>query len=317
MINEEILKKLSVITDEEKEYLNGRSTINREAYMGNEQNLITGKKLLKPDKAITIRSHPRFIHFPEHYHDFVEMVYMCKGSTTHIINGNKIVLNQGDLLLLSQYSKQEIFPANADDIMVNFIIRPEFLSGTLSFIGSEDTPLKQFIVSCLCGENPSGYLFFNISDVKPIQNLIENLLYSLISDTVHNQSINSLTFSLLFMQLLEHTDKLLVSQKEQELTVKVLRYIEENYVSGSLNKIAEILHYDAAWLSREIKRRTGKNYTEHLQEKRLSQTAFLLKNTDLNISDIAVSVGYENVSYFHRIFYNKFGMSPRKYRNCK
>ena len=317
MINEEILKKLSVITDEEKEYLNGRNTINREPYMENELNLITGKKLLKPGKAITIRSHPRFIHFPEHYHDFVEMVYMCKGSTTHVINGNKLVLKQGDLLLLSQYSKQEIFPANADDIMVNFIIRPEFLSGTLSFIGSEDTPLKQFIVSCLCGENPSGYLFFNVSKVEPIQNLIENLLYSLISDTIHRQSIDSLTFTLLFMQLLEHTDKLLVSQKEQELTVKVLRYIEENYVSGSLNKIAEILHYDAAWLSREIKRRTGKNYTEHLQEKRLSQTAFLLKNTDLNISDIAVSVGYENVSYFHRIFYSKFGMSPRKYRNCK
>lgn len=317
MINEEILKKLSVITEEEKEYLNGRSTINREAYMGNEQNLITGKKLLKPGKAITIRSHPRFIHFPEHYHDFVEMVYMCKGKTKHIINGNEIILKQGDLLLLSQYSHQEIFPASTDDIMVNFIIQPEFLSGTLNFLGNEDTPLKQFIVSSLCGENPSGYLFFNVSKVKPIQNLIENLLYSLISNTTHRQSINSLTFSLLFLQLLEHTDKLSVSEKEQEITVKVLSYIEENYVNGSLSEIAELLHYDAAWLSREIKRRTGKTYTEHLQEKRLSQTSWLLKNTSLKVSDIAISVGYENISYFHRIFFDKFKMSPYKYRNCK
>ena len=317
MINETILNKLSASTEEEKEYLNGRKTINREHYMEADPDLITGKKLLKPGKPITIRPHPRFVHFPEHYHDFIEMVYMCKGETKHIINGNELTLKQGDLLLLSQYSHQEIFPASKDDIMVNFIIKPEFLSDTLSYLGNEDTPLKQFLVSCLCGENPSGYLYFDISAVAPIQNLIENLLYSLISDSNHRQSINSLTFSLLFMQLLEHTDKLLVSQKEQEVTVKVLRYIEENYVNGSLNTIAELLHYDTAWLSREIKRRTGKTYTEHLQEKRLSQTAFLLKNTDLNVSDIAVSVGYENISYFHRIFFSKFGMSPRQYRMCK
>ena len=224
MISETILNKLSVITEEEKEYLNGKNTINREHYMEAEINLITGKKLLTPGKPITIRPHPRFIHFPEHYHDFIEMVYMCKGETKHIINGNEIVLKQGNLLLLSQHSHQEIFPANTDDIMVNFIIQPEFLSGTL----------------------------------EPIQNLIENLLYSLISELNHRQSINLLTFSLLFMQLLEHTDKLFVCQKEQELTVKVLRYIEENYVNGSLNSIAELLHYDVAWLSHEIKRRTGK-----------------------------------------------------------
>ena len=317
MISNTIIEKLSVITEEEKEYLNGRNTINRNCYMEADVNLITGKKLLKPGKAITIRSHPRFIHFPEHYHDFVEMVYMCKGKTKHVINGNEIILKQGDLLLLSQYSHQEIFPADTDDIMVNFIIQPEFLSDTLNYLGNEDTPLKQFIVSCLCGENPSGYLFFKVSEITPIQNLIENLVYSLISEVSHRQSINSLTFSLLFMQLLEHTDKLSVSEKEQELTVDVLRYIECNYLNGSLNDLAKILHYDTAWLSREIKRRTGKTYTEHLQEKRLSQAAFLLKNTELNVSDIAISVGYENISYFHRIFFAKFGMSPRQYRNCK
>lgn len=317
MISNTIIEKLSVITEEEKEYLNGRNTINRNCYMEADVNLITGKKLLKPGNAITIRSHPRFIHFPEHYHDFVEIVYMCKGKTKHVINGNEIILKQGDLLLLSQYSHQEIFPADTDDIMVNFIIQPEFLSDTLNYLGNEDTPLKQFIVSCLCGENPSGYLFFKVSEITPIQNLIENLVYSLISEVSHRQSINSLTFSLLFMQLLEHTDKLSVSEKEQELTVDVLRYIECNYLNGSLNDLAKILHYDTAWLSREIKRRTGKTYTEHLQEKRLSQTAFLLKNTELNVSDIAISVGYENISYFHRIFFAKFGMSPRQYRNCK
>jgi transcriptional regulator GlxA family with amidase domain len=51
-----------------------------------------------------------------------------------------------------------------------------------------------------------------------------------------------------------------------------------------------------------------------LQEKRLSQAAFLLKNTELSVEEIALAVGYENKSYFHRIFTARYGTSPKKYR---
>ena len=61
-------------------------------------------------------------------------------------------------------------------------------------------------------------------------------------------------------------------------------------------------------------RKTGKTYTQLIQEKRLAQAAFLLRNTDRNVSDIAVAVGYENISYFHRIFADSYGKSPRHYR---
>ena len=36
-----------------------------------------------------------------------------------------------------------------------------------------------------------------------------------------------------------------------------------------------------------------------------------------NVSDIAILVGYDNISYFHRIFAKQFGLSPKKYRACK
>jgi AraC-like DNA-binding protein len=94
----------------------------------------------------------------------------------------------------------------------------------------------------------------------------------------------------------------------------VLRYIEENYKNGSLSEAARLLHYDFYWLSHEIKNRTGMTYTEHLQEKRLSQAAFFLKNTSLSVEEVALAVGYENESYFHRIFKEKYGLSPKKFR---
>jgi AraC-like DNA-binding protein len=120
---------------------------------------------------------------------------------------------------------------------------------------------------------------------------------------------------LLFMQLLNHTDTLAYESREDRAVMEIFRYIEENYRDGSLTEAARLLHYDFFWLSHEIKNRTGKTYTEHLQEKRLSQAAFLLKNTSLPVEDIAIAIGYENKSYFHRIFSAKYGMTPKTYRS--
>jgi YesN/AraC family two-component response regulator len=122
---------------------------------------------------------------------------------------------------------------------------------------------------------------------------------------------------LLLIQLLNHTDKLVYERREDRAIMELLRYIEENYKNGSLSEAAERLHYDFFWLSHEIKNRTGKTYTEHLQERRLSRAAFLLKSTALSVEEVALSVGYENKSYFHRIFFARYGTSPKKYRSAR
>ena len=119
---------------------------------------------------------------------------------------------------------------------------------------------------------------------------------------------------LLFMQLLHHTDRLVYQSKQGIAALEVLRYIEENYRDGSLREIAQRLHYNFYWLSREVKSKTGKSYTEHVQDRRMSQAEFLLKNTSLSVDQIALAIGYENKSYFHRIFSARFGLSPKKYR---
>ena len=86
---------------------------------------------------------------------------------------------------------------------------------------------------------------------------------------------------------------------------------------GDYAALAASLHYDLPYLSRLVRQTTGKNYTELLQEKRLSQAAWLLRNTGKRVDEIANAVGYENLSYFHRLFAARFGQSPKKYRDCK
>lgn len=310
-----ILEHLRQITTEEQAILEGRTTIDRALYMLDSSNTVNAQKLLSAGKLITLRTHTRFIHFPEHTHDYVEVIYMCSGETTHIVNGKEIRLEQGDLLFLNQSATHEVCQAGEQDIAVNFIVLPEFFSAPLSMIGEEETPLRKFLVDCLCGQNSgAGYLYFDVSEVKPIQNLLENLLWILLQETPTKRKMSQMTMALLFLQLLSHTEMLSTDSQGDQVVWQVLRYVESNYANGSFAELTQQLHYDASWLSREIKRRTGKTYTQLIQEKRLAQAAFLLRNTDRNVSDIALAVGYENISYFHRIFADAYGKSPRGYR---
>ncbi len=316
MIKQEILDKLLPITEEERAFLKGEG-VDKSIYTTSGGSIIRSKKLVFDGKLISVRKHARFIHFPKHTHDYIEAVYMCSGETTHIINGKKIRLREGELLFLGQNASQEILPAGDGDIAINFIIQPAFFDKTLDVLGAEETPIKNFFINSLFDSKYQGYLHFKVSGVLPVQNLIENLIWTLINGTSNKRNINQTTMSLIFMHLINHTDKLSYESREDKAIMDIFRYIEENYKDGTLTDAAKLLYYDFYWLSREIKNKTGKTYTEHLQEKRLSQAEFLLKNTALSVEEIAVAVGYENKSYFHRIFTKKLGTTPKKYRDSK
>jgi len=312
-----LLERLRGITEEEQAILSGSNTINRDLYMQGQDATVNSRKLLAAGKLITVRPHTRFIDFPAHRHDYVEVVYMCSGQSVHIINGREVALRAGELLFLNQSAEHAVKKTGKEDISVNFIVLPQFFSASLSVLGEEETPLRRFLVDCLCGRNTGpGYLHFRVSGIAPVQNLAETLLWILLNETQNRRKMSQMTMALLLMQLLGHTEQLEAEQTD-EAVWKVLRYVETDYANGSLKELADSLHYNLSWLSREIKRKTGKTFTEIVQDKRLAQAAFLLRNTDRNVSDIANAVGYENISYFHRIFSGAYGKSPKHYRDGK
>lgn len=314
MLKADILEQLKQITPEEQDIINGNKEINRDIYMLGQDNTVNSKMLLDEGKLITMRKHTRFIAFPEHTHDYVELIYMCKGSTTHIVEGKEIKLCEGELLFLGQGIRHSIKKAEQNDIAVNFIILPHFFVDTLYAMGENESPIKRFFVNCLCGNDSNSYLHFNVSGVTEVQNLMENLILIVMSDTLSKRKQLQMTMALIFMQLISHTDKLIAELNENTVVFKILDYIETNYINGNLSEAAQLFHYDVSWLSRETLRKTGKTFTQLMQEKRLSQAAFLLKSTNKSFANISVAVGYENTSYFHKIFTASFGMSPRKYR---
>lgn len=112
-MHRQLLEELAVITEEEQRILDGKDEIDQQIYMEKNDRIVDSGKLLKKGKLIQVRPHTRFVHFPEHTHNYIEVIYMCQGTTTHILNGSRVVLEEGDLLFLNQNAVQEILPAGS------------------------------------------------------------------------------------------------------------------------------------------------------------------------------------------------------------
>lgn len=320
-LQKSLVEYLKPVTEEEKRILAGDARIQKELYTTGPEFTVDSEKMIEKGRLIDIRTHTRFIAFPEHKHNYIEIMYMCMGSTTHVINGStKVVLEKGDLLFLNQFSSHEILPAKEDDIGINFVVLPEFFDAVLPMLDQENA-LSGFLVSTLKRDTGSaGYLHYHVADVLPVQNLVENLVWSLLNRQNNYRQINQTTMGLLFMQLVNETDRIESGNPQlysDVFVMQVLKYIEENYKTASLGEIAGTMNQSVSNMSKMIKNLTGSTFKELLQEKRMRQAEHLLKATKLPITDIIYQVGYDNTSYFHRIFRSIYGMSPKKYRDSQ
>lgn len=318
-MRQELLNRLKQITTEEQAILDGHTDIQKELYTSRKDFIIDSQKLLEKGHLIEIRPHTRFAHFPKHRHNYVEMVYMCCGSTTHIINdSDRIVLNEGDLLFLNQNVTQEILPAGKDDIAVNFIILSEFFDRSIAMMEKENN-LYDFLISALSGDaSLSSYLHFQARDIIPVQNLMENMIWTLLHKRSNTNTLNQVTMGLLFMNLSSFATTLNQNdpnQYEQNLVFSVLKYIESHYKHGTLEEISKEIRQPTYYVSRLLKKHTGSNFKELLQQKKLQQAAYLLSQTTLSAESVMGAVGYENSSYFYRKFREKYGCSPKEYRS--
>ncbi len=307
------MRRLRQVTEEEERLLAG-GQVDKSLYSSGAGFLIDSDKLLAKGKLITVRPHTRFASFPTHRHNYVEIMYMCSGKTVHRMEGRPpLTLQAGELLFLNQNAAHGVDRAGEEDVGVNFIVLPQFFDYALALIGM-DNVLGKFLLS---GLRQSGgelsCLHFRVSHVPTVQNLVENLVWSLVHPQPNARRINQATMGVLLLQLLNYTEDL-EEASGNGAVLSALREIEENYRTADLTRLAGELHVSLPYLSAAVHRATGRTFKELLLEKRLSKAAQLLRETRLTTQDIILAVGYENTSYFYRVFRARFGVTPKEYR---
>ena len=316
-MRQEIIDLISNLTEEEEKILTENSSISKELYTSENEFVVDSAKLLEKDKLIAMRLHTRFAYFPVHRHNYIEMLLMLKGSlTTTITEGDTLTLHEGDILLMNRHAKHEIMPCGRDDLAVNIIILPEFFSESNVSYDRENI-LRDFIISSLSDKKGfRDYLVYHAKGLVSVENLTENLIWTLATHSDDMNRVAQSTLDLLLMNLGALSSDTLkdMSSKGQNITVAALEYIDKNYKDGTLSELALSIGYSTAYLSRLLKSTTGHNFKELLQQRKLRQAAYYLENTTLTVERIMDSIGYDNSTYFFGKFNEKFGCSPKEYR---
>ena len=105
------------------------------------------------------------------------------------------------------------------------------------------------------------------------------------------------------------------SKKAYPIVDSVCEYIKQHLTEDiSTSQLSETFNVSIYYLSHVFKAVTGTTITEYKNELRLTKAKLLLKDSDLNISEIASEVGFENSSYFTEVFSKSETISPQKFR---
>ena len=317
-LDKELLEQLMQLTDEEKEILKGNQQVNREIYTNLTSDFIVQSEKLLNDDLIMIRKHPRFIRFPKHSHDFIEMNYVYHGKFEQQIGDQTIQLQQGDILLLNQYVEHELKACDEEDIVINVIIHPDFFNSILPNIvsGSIQSQMVHFLFNSMFHyRQQAEFLFYPVSDHNNISDRMDQLIHALNDQSIFSRSKIRFLMGLLLIELMEQKPQSKELSEEQKFLQFTFEYIDKEYQHASLEELSKLVNQTTYWVSKKIKALTNKNFKDLLQEKRLTMARYYLLYSDLPIQTIAEEVGYENISYFYRLFKNKYGMTPKSYQD--
>ena len=320
-MREDIIKKLSELTAEELTDTVSADSSKMNIYPKSgrfiiERRTVSSISTGEATAPICLRVHRRFHEFPEHTHDFIEMMYVCTGSITHRIGKHTVNVNVGDIIVLGKGAKHSVEQSDLGDIGVNIIISADLFEIMLNSI-RHDSTIKTTLLQRFLDNSSDRFHVFRTSQSIEITNLLENIIHSTLvrqskDDYLLEQSVRLLCCYLCALSDSPAEDSE-VSYIERNKR-KIMKYIRTSYSTATLTESARMLGLSPTYLSRWIHVNFEMSFKDLLMNERFSVACDLLRTTDTPIGDIIVHIGYENSSYFHKEFKKRFGITPNAYR---
>jgi AraC-like DNA-binding protein/ligand-binding sensor protein len=106
------------------------------------------------------------------------------------------------------------------------------------------------------------------------------------------------------------------SLKNREVIKKAINYVNKNYMNNiTLNSISENLYLNASYFSTLFRKETGVNFSDYLNKVRIEESKKLLKDGRYSILQISMEVGFEDQSYYSKVFKKFTGLTPKEYKD--
>ncbi len=220
-------------------------------------------------------------HETINYYDFT---FVLKGEMTYIVNGIEYTLKENDAILI---------PPCAVRHRVESFEPIRYVSYNFTVHDGAKMPNKIYlkdIISHNIRNIVTAFSSTHISDLYATREKVMNLLNYI---------------------LLEINDILGFESNNRHI-IEIIKYISEHISEPiTLSSVSESVNLSKEYVAHIFKKETGKTVTDYINERRLFIAKEMILSTNYSLTYIASRVGYDNYSYFSKIFKAQFGITPR------
>ena len=244
--------------------------------------------------------------FPEHHHDFYEIIIVEQGAGVHVFNGNPYTLSGGCVCFVRDHDRH-LFESTDGLFLTNVLFRApdafRFLSGVEHFLPRESE-----------GGYPSHWRI-NGQVLQQVKHLISCLEHSPHSEKAEDIALHESVFMQLLVQLWQGC-RAQVGEDQEGRLCQLLDWLQNHYSEAiEWPELADRFTLPLRTLHRQLKNQTGMTPQRYLTRLRLLQARHQLCYSDSSVTEIAYQCGFGDSNHFSTLFKREFAQSPRDLRS--
>lgn len=242
-----------------------------------------------------------------HHHNEIELLFIREGRFPCTVGEERLVLGRGEMLFINSRVPHSTRPESAKYDMI------QIDSDSLLFAMSPKA------ISALLASGGKDFHLFTRSDAAEFAFLFDSVFSELSRNGGgKNQfllgALHMICARLISRRLIANPDELVGSKKLEKLGA-ALSHISENYASQiTVPELAAMCNLNTAYFCELFKSATGKTAIDFINTLRVRRAEELITTADMNMTEIALSLGFSSPSYFDRVFRKINGSSPREFR---
>lgn len=266
-----------------------------------------------PGSNMRIWYNNRSEDYPVHRHSCLEITIPIENNYTYIFDDRTIILKEKEILLVPPDMLHKI-TGTKSGIRFIYLFNISFLSDFFDYEDFLKILKEPLLITPDTHPDLYSYIFERFMEI--------NDQYFFYSTTVKEISIYSKlldVFSMLMKK--DYSDSLLVPQndKQREVYIKFKSLAEwlamHSSENVSMDEAATHVGYSKFHFARLFKEYTGMTFNDYQTSLRLKEVERQLADTDVQISDIAMTCGFNNLTSLSRCFKKQYGCSPSQFRN--
>lgn len=274
---------------------------------------------IPPASHVSTFKNLRYMPLILHSHQFIEVNYVLKSAgSAYIDEQNRIVLQDGDILLSLPDSPHTFDAMNSESIILDFFIRLTTFDVVFLNLFSKDDYLSSLFVNAIYGTS-HGHILWHCKSDAVLKKLALSAYEEWHSDKKYKDKMVEVIIMEFFLTLMrQHEQEAVFSvptiNNSNEHFQALLNYMRSHYKSVTLTQLAMRYNYSERQVIRLLKEHSGKTFTALRQEIRMNAAIALLKNTNVPVADLAGRLGYSSPHYFSKVFRETFSLTPKEYR---